>query len=231
MRLVFLPLLNRAVGRLEILRCRKALHRLTLQIAIGHGVADDGDRESVPLEQGRKPARHLRLAAARPDGTYCNHRHFRAQHGSLRTQKREVGAGRKGNRSMMQHGSVGHVAVGENDVRYPLVPAQQGQFLLSDDRDAVGIARTGQSGRIVSTGNAGYLCGGKGDDLAVGVVFVDNVEIMKVAAGCAHNHDPRTGFRLRHCRRLRGVVARTGRSFFSPLPGSALDDDTPRGIE
>src|SRR3972149_3275412 len=60
-RFVLLALLDGALGRVEGAEACEALHRLALEIAIGHGMADCGDSQASLLQEPRQPACRLRL--------------------------------------------------------------------------------------------------------------------------------------------------------------------------
>ena len=64
MRLVFLPFLDGAGGRVEIGKRCEALHALAQQIAIGHRMAQHRDALAPVAQPAREPARDRRLAAA-----------------------------------------------------------------------------------------------------------------------------------------------------------------------
>ena len=83
--------------------------------------------------------------------------------------------------------------------------------LLGDDRDARRIEGTGELGRVAAVGDARDLRRGEGDDLDVGIVSVDDVEVMEVAPRGAHDDDSPAVHRglLSACRATprRGVAA------------------------
>ncbi len=98
----------------------------------------------------------------------------------------------------MHHMRVLHVAVCKNDLVDLPAFADFGQFLLVDDGDAAGISGPCQRGRINAACDPRYLRRREGDDLAIGAIPEDDVEIVKVAAGRAHNDDAPALCHLRH---------------------------------
>jgi hypothetical protein len=81
------------------------------------------------------------------------------------------------------------LAVGEDDEVDGHLADELLQLGLGDDRDAGGIRRAGELGRVAPTGDARDLGGGEGHDLDGRVVTVDDVEVMEVATRRAHDHD------------------------------------------
>ena len=81
------------------------------------------------------------------------------------------------------------VAVGEHDRVDALAAADRFELGLVLDRDAVRIARAGQAGGIAAAGDARDLRRREGDDLAGGIVAIDDVEVVEVAAGRAQDDD------------------------------------------
>ena len=82
--LVFLALLDGAIGGVEIGAGGEALHPLAQQIAIGHGMADHGHRAAAGAEMAREMARGLRLAAAGAHRRHGDHRPGEGDHGARR---------------------------------------------------------------------------------------------------------------------------------------------------
>ncbi len=89
-RLVLLALLDRARSRIEIREACEALHRLALEVAVGHGMAQDGDLQPLLPEQAGQPACRLRLAHARAHGADGDDGQARLEHGAIGAEQREV---------------------------------------------------------------------------------------------------------------------------------------------
>ena len=190
-RLVFLALFYGAGRARQIGAGLEALHALAFELAVGHGVAHDGGAQAALAQLARQPAAHRRFAAAGAHRRHGDHRHARADHGALRAEQREIGAGGKGARSAMHHFGMGEVAVGEYDLFEFLLADQGFEFGLGQDRNAPGIKRTCQRGRIAPSGDAGNLRRGEGHDLERRIVAVDDIEIVEIAPGRAHDRDAR----------------------------------------
>lgn len=102
----------------------------------------------------------------------------------------------------MHHRLVREVAVGEHDLTHGLAAHQVTQMRLLDDRDAVGVGRPGQLGRIPAAGDLRDLRRGEGYDLVLGPrpeVGVERVEVPAARAQDDHAcaiHDSM----ILHCR-------------------------------
>ncbi len=79
------------------------------------------------------------------------------------------------------------VAVGEHHLVDVPLAADVGEIRFIENGNSVGVASAGERGRIAPTGDARDLGGGEGHDLAGGVVAKDDVEVVEVAAGRAHD--------------------------------------------
>ena len=143
-------------------------------------------------QQRRQVAGGLALAGAgarRADG---EHRPAALDHRVVGAEEREVGASGEDPRCGMHHRLVAHVAVGEHD-RIDTALADQGlELALGHDRDAVLVHRSGKLGRVAASRDAGDLGRGERHDLRPGIVPVDDVEVVEVAPGGAHDHDALT---------------------------------------
>jgi hypothetical protein len=158
-RLVFLPLLDRAASFHEVAPVRKALDRLRFEVAVGHRMADHRDPQPAGPEPARDPARRLRLAAAGAHRRHRDHRHARRQHRALRPEQQEVGARRERARGEMHHVRVRNVAVGEHHLVHAEAPADAFELGFLDDRDPIGVARAGEGRRIAPPGDVRNLRG------------------------------------------------------------------------
>ena len=115
-RLVLLALLDRAVGGVEILVAREALHGLLGQVAVGHRVAEHGDALAALAQEPGDVARGLALAGAGAHGADGDDRLRRREH---RLDGREHAVARAGGeraRADVHHVLVGDVRVGEDDL-------------------------------------------------------------------------------------------------------------------
>jgi hypothetical protein len=94
------------------------------------------------------------------------------------------------------------VAVGEHHLVDTLFPAKALQRRFVDDWDAFGIVLARQRSRVAAPRDIRNLVSGEGNHLAVGIVAVDHVEIVKVAASRAHDDDSSRFLFAWHGRRL-----------------------------
>ena len=190
-RLVLLALLDRAVGRVEVLVALEALDGLLRQVAVGHRVAEDGDALARLAEQPRR-----RSASSGSCRSRCARHRWRrpasrsADHRRARPQQPVVGPGRHGQRADVHHVLVRDVRVGEDDFVHVLAAHEVGQLLLGQDRDPVRIARAGQRGRVDAALDVRDLRRREGDHLDVVAPAEGDVEVVEVAAGCAGDDDP-----------------------------------------
>ncbi len=221
--LVFFPLLDGQPVPGKVRVGGEALHHLAAQIPIRHGMAHH-HRPLAPLPQDLADFPGGRgFAAAGPDGTHCDHRLGRSQHGPGGTGEQKIGPCGRGQRGPVHHLDVGHVAIRKNHQVCPVLPDQRRQFLLRVKRDALGVEGPGQLRGVNAVVHQGNLGRGKGRHLILGVVLEQQVEIMKIPAGRAHDYDffrhaasPRLGQYLRH-----SIIAEFFRSFDVNLYGRA----------
>ena len=192
-RLVFLALLDGAGCGVEVGGGAEALHALERQVAVGHRMPQHRHPQPAPAQTPRQPARDLRLAAAGPHRRDGDDRQARRQHRALRAEQREIGAAGERARGGMHDVLVRHVAVGEHHLVDRLGAADALELAFVGDRDAGGIERPGERGGIAPAGNARNLRRREGDDIRPRVVAIDHVEIVKVAAGRAHDDDAPAG--------------------------------------
>ena len=123
-RLVFLALLDRAVGGIEIGARREALHRLFFEVAVRHRVTNHRDPEALVPQQPCEPARGLRLAAAGAHRAGRDHRHARFEHGAIGVEQQEIRARGERDRGRLHHPRMADVAVGEHHLVDVFVAAQ-----------------------------------------------------------------------------------------------------------
>jgi hypothetical protein len=210
MGLVLLPLLRRAAGSIQIAHGGKPLHAGGREISVGHRVTQHRDSQAPIAHPPRGEPRDRRFAATGPHRRDCEHRARGPQHRSPRPQQREVGAGRQRAGCQVHDVLVRHVAVGEDDLLDAMRAAPGLELLLGNDGNAVGIEGAGERGRITTPGDAGDLCCGEGDHLDGGIVAIDHVEVVEVAAGRSHDHDASPRTRVAALRLL-GLVLRAGK--------------------
>jgi hypothetical protein len=187
--LVLLALLDRRPVEREVLVRREALDPLALEVAVGHRVAHDHDAQAPLLEEDRDPAGRLALACAGARRADRDDRTPAGQHRPARAEQDEVRAGGEGTRRGVHDVLVADVAVGEHHGVGALVADHPLELLLGDDGDAGRVARAGQRRRVVTVGDPGDLRRGERHHPDRGVVAVDGVEIVEVAACRTHDHD------------------------------------------
>ena len=83
---------------------------------------------------------------------------------------------------------VGDVRVGEVDLVDLPVGDQAGEAVLGDDRDPLWVARPGERWRVGAVVDAGNLGRREGDHLGLGLVAVDDVEVVEVPPSGPHDH-------------------------------------------
>jgi hypothetical protein len=188
-RLVFLALLDGAAGRVEVADRDEALDRLALEVAIGHRVADRRRRQPVRLQEPRQPSRGLGLARAGAHGADRDDRHLGRDHRPPRAEKREIGARGDGDGGLVHDMGVLDIAVGEHHLVDPVLPADAGEIVLRQDRNAVRVAAAGERGRIGPAGDARDLGGGERHHLEGRIVAKRDIEVMEVAPGGTHDDD------------------------------------------
>jgi hypothetical protein len=75
-------------------------------------------------------------------------------------------------------------------IHLDVMRGEQGAELgLRRDRDTLGIAWSGQAGRIEAPSSIRELGGREGDDLTCGIVTVTALKIVEITTGCSHNDD------------------------------------------
>ena len=88
----------------------------------------------------------------------------------------------------MHHVLMRHVAVGEYDVVNTLFAAYGFEGGFRQDRNAVRIERAREFRWIPASRDAWDLRGGERDNIMSRIVTVNDIEVMKVAAGRAEDH-------------------------------------------
>jgi hypothetical protein len=217
MRLVLLALLDGAARAIEVFESREALHRLLREIAVRHRMTHDGDAQAARPEEPREGAADLRFPDARAHRADRDHGDLRPQHRRLGPEEREVRARGEGDRGRVHDVDVGDVGVGEDDLVDALRGDECCELALVADGQPVRIEWTGELGRIAAARDAGDLGGCEGDDLRGGIVAVDRVEDVEVAASGAEDQDAASG--LVRCRRV-GIEALVRSSRHAPFASS-----------
>ena len=189
-RLVLLALLDRAVGRVEVLVAREALDDLLREVAVGHGVPEDGDALSVVAQELSDPAGCLALPRAGADRADRDRRLRRGERRVVRREEAEARAGGERERADVHHVLVRHVRVREDDLVDLVLADQVAQLGLGLDRDPVRIELTREERGIDATRDVRDLRRGERDDLVFLAPAVDDVEVVEVAPGRTRDQNP-----------------------------------------
>ena len=105
----------------------------------------------------------------------------------LRAHQAEIRPGGVHDGSLVHHIFMRHIAVGEDDLVHLVLVDQVDQFALGVDRDAFWVQLASQFGRVGAAFDIGDLGGGESDHLVIRVVAEEDVEIVEVASGGAHD--------------------------------------------
>ncbi len=187
--LVLLPLLDRAVIPVEILELREPLHALRDEVPVRHRMPDGHDLLPGLLERrGHGPGR-LGLPDAGADRGDGHRRDRGLEHRGVRPEQLEVRARGEHLARPVHHVLVRDVGVREDHVVHVQVDDQPPELVLLVDRDAAGVAVPREDGGVRSVIDVGDLGRGERDDVGLGVVPVDDVEVVEVAAGGSHDQD------------------------------------------
>ena len=195
-RLVLLALLDGALVPVQVLEGREPLHRLLHQVTVRHGVPDGHHPPALVQELPADAARRLALSGAGAHRADRHDRLGRTDRGVVEAQQGEVGAGRDHLRCLVHDVLVRHVGIGEDHQIDRQLANQLLDAVLLVDRDAVGVARPGELGRIAAVGDVGDLGGGEADDLERRIVAEADVEIVEVAAGRTHDQHTSRAHRM-----------------------------------
>ena len=163
-------------------------------------MAHDGDAPAALAKDARHTPADGALAAAGAHGADGDHRLGRAQHGSPGREQGEVGARGQRPAREMHHLLVADVAVGEHHLVNAALADDPLEIFFGLDRDAMRIARAREPRRVAAPRDAGNLRRRERHDLDAGVVSIDRVEIVEVAAGRSEDHD--AGWRACHLKRM-----------------------------
>ncbi len=93
----------------------------------------------------------------------------------------------------MHHLLMREVAIGEDDLVDPPVAAERLEPGLVEDRNAVGIERSGERRRIAAADDARDLGGGERHHLRAGIAAIDDIEVVEIAPRRAEDQDPPAG--------------------------------------
>ncbi len=187
MRLVLLALLDRGLVAVQVRVRREALDALLDQVAVRHRVADHHDLQTLRLEQARKVPGGLALAGPGARGARGDDRLRAPDHRLHGSQQHEVRATCQHAAGLVHHELVGDVAVGEYDPVDLLAREDAFEIGLRDDVDAVRVEGPGELRRVAPVIDPGDLGGRERDDLDRWVVAIDDVEVVEVAPGGAHD--------------------------------------------
>jgi len=203
-RLVLLAFLDGAVVPHEVRVGLEALAGLRSEVAVRHRVADRHDTQPHRLQQRGHVAGGLALAHPGAHGGHGDDRATRAQRRAAGARHDEVGTCGDHARGEVHDLGVRQVGVGEDHGVHPLTRDERLQTGLVDDRDAVRIVRPGERGRVGAAVDVGNLRRGERDDLGVGVVAVQDVEVVEVASRSTQDEDAFA--RIRRGRGAHGVL-------------------------
>ncbi len=106
---------------------------------------------------------------------------------------RKVGAGGQHLRCLVHDILMGHVGIGKDHLVYAVLADEIYQLLFGVDGDAVRVEAPCQLRRVDATFDVWDLGGSKGHNLVLLVVAEENVKVVKVATGSAHDQDTGTG--------------------------------------
>jgi len=188
MRLVLLALFNGHPVVVQIGIVCEALDSLLGQVTVRHGVPDYRHPVAQAAQDIGHPAGGLALAAARPHGAHADHRLVTGKLGVSRAHQAVVRAGRQGHTAFMHDVLMGHIGISEDDLIDLMFPDQVYQRILRHDRDTLGVQAAGQLSRVGSAFNIRNLCSRECHHLVVLVVAEIDIEVVKVAAGRAHDN-------------------------------------------
>ncbi len=188
-RLVLLPLFDRALRRVQVLVALEALDCLLRQVAVRHRMAQDGDALARLAEKAGDVAGGLALAGAGPHRADRDHGLLRRDHRRPRREQAVVGPGGHGQRADVHDVLVRDVRVREDDLVHALAAHEVRELLLRQDRDPLRVARARQCGRVDAAVDVGDLGRRERDHLHVVAPPVDDVEVVEVAAGRTGDDD------------------------------------------
>ncbi len=173
----------------EVLELREPLHTLRDEVPVGHRMPDGHDLLPGSLQRRGHGTCRLRLPDAGSDRGDRHRRDRGLEHRGVRSQQLEVRARGEHLARPMHHVLVRDVGVSEDHIVHVEVDDQARELVFLMDRDAVRIALPGEDRRIRAVVDVGDLRRGERDDLGLGIVSVDDVEVVEVAAGGSHDQD------------------------------------------
>ena len=91
----------------------------------------------------------------------------------------------------MHHRFMRHVAVGKDHLIDGKLVDQLNQIAFRKNRDALGVKRPGQRGRVGAVFNIWDLSRSEGDHLAIAVITEDDIEVVEIAACRPHDENLR----------------------------------------
>ena len=188
-RLVLLAFLDRAVVAVEVRELRVPLHALRREVPVRHRVADGDHTLAGRLEGSRDRAGGLRLPDAGSHRGHGDGRDGGLQHRRVRSEQDEVRAGRQRRGRLVHHGVMAHVRIAEHDVIDLKIADQRDELGLVVDLDPVRVPLAGQRRRIPAVVDERDLGRRERDDLRVGIVAIDDVEVVEVPPCGSHDQD------------------------------------------
>jgi hypothetical protein len=191
----------------------KALHPHGLEVPVGHRVADQRHPVSGVHQQAPDPAAGLALARPGPRRAHGHHRSRAAQRGRPWSEQPEVRARGHRDRRAVHDLDVRQVRVGQHDLVDAVLGDELRQPLLVDDRDAVGVPRSGEARGVGPAGDARDLRRRERHDGHPRGVTVHDVEVVEVPDARTHDHD-------RPHLRPPGRAGRSPRSPWNQTPAS-----------
>lgn len=126
----------------------------------GPPMADQHGAQPRIEQYPRHPSGGLAPSAPGPARTDRHGRDAAPQHRGVRSDEPEVGAGGEDPRSGVHDVEVGQVGAGVDHLGDAVVRDQGLPVVLGPDRDAVGVVRPGERGRVGTTVDAGDVGGG-----------------------------------------------------------------------
>ena len=189
--LVLLALLDGALVPVHVLERREALDLLLHEVAVRHRVPDDRELLAHLEQDVGHPAGGLALPAARADRADRDDREPALDHRPVRADQLEVGPRGEHDARLVHQILVRHVGVREDHQLDALLLDELLELLLVIDRDALGVERAGELGRILASLDVRDLRRRERDHLVVLVLAVDAVEVVEIPAGRPHDENLR----------------------------------------
>ena len=198
---VLLPLLDGDVGPVQVLERLKPLDACGQQVPVRHGVADDHRGLAALAERLHHLAGGLALPGPRSHRADGNDGDVRLEHGGMGSEQAEGRPGRHRQAGLVHDVQVRDVRVGEDDFVDVELADEAGKLLLEIDGDPIRVAGTAELGWILPVLDERDLSGRERHDVGLGIVPIDDVEVVEVAPCGAHDQDTFARHRPFQCRR------------------------------